>query len=429
MRESGSSHNDGASWTPDREVGEWAASGAMSITGREDGPPLGPPAGLVPKLHRVADDLGRLAARHGSGVEIDPVALLGERAAIAGLTRRGDTSCGGATRLLPTADGWIAVALARTDDVELVPAWLERECGDDAWQVIADSATTRSAADLVGRGRMLGLPVAMLPATGDAHRHDGGGSAAPERAPHAIPVGGPAPRDKPLEEIVVADLSALWAGPLCGSLLAMAGAQVVKVESTARPDGARQGPTAFFDLVNGGKRSVALDLTDVQGRRLLGELLGRVDVVIEASRPRALEQLGIDAMAMVAGGGPRVWVSLTGYGREGRERDWVAFGDDAAAAGGLVVWDARGPCFCADAVADPLSGLVAAREALGALTRGGRWLLDVPLAGIAAGMAGPTLAPEAAPRAEPPRARRAAAPAAPLGADTDAVLRDLGVAS
>ena len=56
------------------------------------------------------------------------------------------------------------------------------------------------------------------------------------------------------------ELGSLWAAPLCGSLLAAAGADVVKVESIGRPDGARRGPPAFFDLLNGGKRSVALDL-------------------------------------------------------------------------------------------------------------------------------------------------------------------------
>ena len=65
--------------------------------------------------------------------------------------------------------------------------------------------------------------------------------------------------------LVVIDLSALWAGPLCGDLLARSGATVVKVESTQRPDGARRGARAFFDLLNGRKRSVGLDLQSRQG--------------------------------------------------------------------------------------------------------------------------------------------------------------------
>ena len=85
------------------------------------------------------------------------------------------------------------------------------------------------------------------------------------------------------------DLSSLWAGPLCGRILADAGARVTKVESTARPDGAHQGGAAFFDLLNGGKEQVAFDLDTDDGRAALQQLVARADVVIEASRPRALE--------------------------------------------------------------------------------------------------------------------------------------------
>src|SRR5690606_27110853 len=169
--------------------------------------------------------------------------------------------------------------------------------------------------------------------------------------------------------------------PLAGALLATAGATVVKVESTGRPDGARRGPAAFFDLLNGGKRSVALDLGAPEGLRLLRGLLTRADVVIEASRPRALEQLGVDALGLLSAGGPRVWVSITGHGRTGPGRDRVGFGDDAAVAGGLVCRDGDRPVFCADAIADPTSGMVAAAATLDALATGGRWLLDVAMSG------------------------------------------------
>ena len=98
---------------------------------------------------------------------------------------------------------------------------------------------------------------------------------------------------------------------------------------------------------------------------LLGSLVqvkgfgfARADVVLEASRPRALAQFGIDAEALTTGTpdgrGPQAWVSITGYGRTGDEANRVAFGDDAAAAGGLVSWTDGEPLFCADAVADPL---------------------------------------------------------------------------
>jgi crotonobetainyl-CoA:carnitine CoA-transferase CaiB-like acyl-CoA transferase len=208
----------------------------------------------------------------------------------------------------------------------------------------------------------------------------------------------------------------------------------VKVESRHRPDGARRGPAAFFDLLHGGQEAVAVDFHHEDGRAALRRLLGAADVVVEGSRPRALEQLGIVAEKVlagsVAGGGPRVWVSITGYGRAAPGRDRVAFGDDAAAAGGLVVWDETGPCFCADAVADPCAGIVAAAATLRALSAGGRWLLDISMRDVAAHLAGPW-SPSGAMRApaglvaEPPRARAASGMGPRLGEHTEAVLGEV----
>src|SRR5207245_3715730 len=72
----------------------WAACGAMSLTGRADGPALLAPPGVVERMTALAASLAEL-----SDVAVDGPALLGERAALAGLSRQGATSCGGATRL------------------------------------------------------------------------------------------------------------------------------------------------------------------------------------------------------------------------------------------------------------------------------------------------------------------------------------------
>lgn len=412
-----------------RAVEAWAASGAMSLTGRADGPALGPPEPLVPALEGVARLVAQRSAALGKAVHLDPLGLLSERAAIAGLHRRGTTSCGGGTRLLRAADGWVAVSLAREEDVELVPAWLEIApvtAGVDPWEVVGREVAARTGAELVERATLLGLPVGVLPA-------------APPSPPGTSPPLAPLPcralrlTDRPaatsLDGIVVVELGSLWAGPLCGSILADAGATVAKIESTTRPDGARRGPAAFFDLANAGKRSVALDLDDGEGRHLLHELLARADVVIEGSRPRALEQLGVDAASLLArSDGPRAWCSITGHGRAGSGRDRVGFGDDAAVAGGLVAWEGGEPRFCADAVADPATGLVAAAAILDALAAGGAWLLDIALAGVAAHLAGPTLPVPAGVVAAPAVAPRHRGRATALGADTATVLAGLGVA-
>ena len=177
------------------------------------------------------------------------------------------------------------------------------------------------------------------------------------------------------------DLSALWAGPLCARVLGEAGARVVKVEASHRLDGARRGDHRFYDWLHAGHESVVLDVTTAEGRGHLHRLVERADIVIEASRPRAIAALGVDAGALVARTG-LTWVSITGYGREGSAAELVAFGDDAAVAGGLVAADAAGtPVFCADAVADPLTGLYAAAAALA--VEGGA-LVSVPMAAVAA---------------------------------------------
>ncbi len=412
----------------------------MAITGRADGPPLGPPDRLVAGLCRWAAVIRQRSALLGVPLEVDAVALLGERAAIGGLTRHSPTSCGGATRLVRAADGWLAVALPRPEDRELLPAWLGLDAADagDAeddeasWAAVEAELGGRRCREAAERAWMLGLPVSQLPQGPVA-----AATAPPPLAPLpviATPVPAPAPDPRPLRDITVIDLSSLWAGPLCGNLLSLAGADVVKVESTTRPDGSRAGPRRFFDVLNGGKRSVALDLADADGWRVLRRLLAAADVVIEGSRPRALEQRGIVATDLVANAGPRVWVSITGHGRTGTGRDRVAFGDDAAVAGGLVVADEAGPCFCADAAADPAAGLVGAAACLDALAVGGRWLVDVAMAGVAASLAGPTLGSDPdclvdgpADEVAPPRARAATGQGPALGADTAEVLNGLGV--
>ena len=128
---------------------------------------------------------------------------------------------------------------------------------------------------------------------------------------------------------LVIDLSSLWAGPLCAQLLAGCGARVIKVESTARPDGARRGPARFYDLLNVGKESVALDFRDPADRKRLHALLAQADIVIESARPRALEQLGIHAAQLLVARPGMVWLGITGYGRRAPMRDWIAYGDDA----------------------------------------------------------------------------------------------------
>ncbi|WP_370306384.1 CoA transferase [Sinimarinibacterium flocculans] len=408
-----------------------AACGLQALTGESDGPALICPAPLAAAADAALAALATLAPE-GAFEGLAGRDLLTERAAVFGHARRGAVSPGGSCRLLATGDGAVALNLARDDDWSLLPALFERDLDAD-WPAVTRAVSGLRMHDVVERGRELGLAVAPVvpPPSQPPPWVRTVASARPD--PH------PAPRPR------VLDLSSLWAGPLCGHLLQRCGAEVVKLEGLQRPDGARRGPAAFFDLMNAGKRCVALDLGSPGGRRQLAALIGRADIVIEASRPRALRQLGIDAEALVRERPGLTWISLTGYGREAPAAQWVAYGDDAGVAGGLayLMHQVHGhACFVGDAIADPLAGLHAALAAWAGWRAGGGGLLSVSLVDVIRHVAafeapGDAAAwrrraqrwtqcvDAAAPAA--PAARAAPAAAAAHGADTAAVLADWGI--
>ena len=367
---------------------KWGDSGLAYLTGLPDGPPDFSRANLLSRAEQLAPDAAT---------------LLNGRAGLLGLTRGGRVSAGSATRLLPAMDGWCAITLSRSDDIAAVPALL---CVDavpaDPWPTLRDWAATRLVSEIVERAALLDIPAAAL----------GEAAATPPRIRR---LGARAPA-RPLAGLLVADLSSMWAGPLCGHLLARAGATVVKVESPRRPDGTRGGDRAFFDWINGEKHSYLLDF-DSQAEELR-QLLAVADIVIEGSRPAALarRRLGPDDIAPRAG---RIWLRITGYDDDpGRP----AFGDDAAVAGGLVGTSVDGPVFCGDAIADPLTGLEATLAVTESLNRGGGELIQIAMAAVAATYAElPATASVSAHPAVPPRPPRVTTSAAELGANNDAV--------
>ncbi len=405
----------------------WAQSGGQWLTGARAQPGLAcaaPVAAAMQGAWLAMQSINKGALKDNTQAH----QLLGERAAISGLCRRGGMSAGGACRFYPTLDGFLALNLARADDHELLPAWLSQDLQstDDLSQAIA----TQASQPLIERARLLGLAVApWLPPPATACEWFA-----------AYPLAAPCVRGRPPR---VVDLSSLWAGPLCGSLLADSGARVIKVESSQRPDGARQGPAEFYNLLHHNKQSVALNFKTSQGQSQLQQLLNWADIVIEASRPRALQQLGIHAQAMVRdraqqpGEPGKVWLSITGYGRTEPGSQWIAYGDEAAVAAGLS-WLCTGPngppVFCADAIADPLTGVHAALAALAHWQRGGGVLLDLSLMAVSRYCASLAVADSAElPQMGnyhgfeicAPRARPKVAQAARLGDHTETVMAEV----
>jgi hypothetical protein len=341
---------------------DWQRSGVVDLTGRPDGPPL-MPRGRAATVARAAG----LAFELITGVQVDGAAVLAERASIMGLARHGRTSCGGGTGLLRCADAWFALNLSR--DADLVPALVEGAASEgageegDLWPAIERWAGKLTSRQVLARATLLGMAAAVLEEV-----------AAPGSGPWLITAGRPAgrvPRARPR----VVNLGALWAGPLAARLLGRAGAEVVHVESARRrePGTSRD----FYEFLRAGSTVTVLDFTDTMSLR---RLLAEADVVIESSRPRALEQLRCSARHVQASGGPHVWLRIRGHADPAR----IAFGDDAAVAGGLVADDADGPVFAGDAIADPLAGLLGALAVAVALRQPVSSTIDLYLSSVAA---------------------------------------------
>ena len=145
-------------------------------------------------------------------------------------------------------------------------------------------------------------------------------------------------RETPLAGLRVVDLSTVFAVPYMGALLSDLGAEVIKVEAPHRLDQTRalfghpfldNAPTGnwwdrsgAFHVVNRGKRSLTLDLSQAEGREVLLDLLGETDVLLDNFTPRVLRGWGMTAADLHARHPRLLTLSNTGYGSTG---PWAAF--------------------------------------------------------------------------------------------------------
>jgi CoA:oxalate CoA-transferase len=168
-------------------------------------------------------------------------------------------------------------------------------------------------------------------------------------------------RPLPLTGVRVLDLGHVFQGPYATFLLAMAGAEVIKIES---PKGdmmrkrARDGDYPFRAL-NGCKRSVVLNLKSDKGKRLLLELSRSTDVLVENFAPHVLPRLGLGPEAFFAVNPRLIYASASGFGRTGPYAEKLALDLTIQAMGGLMsTTGAKGgpPLKAGAPVADFMSG-------------------------------------------------------------------------
>ena len=130
-------------------------------------------------------------------------------------------------------------------------------------------------------------------------------------------------RGGPLEGVRVVELTKVWAGPYAGKLLAFLGAEVIKVESSSRPEEMRAyGGTdinhaPFFLSINPEILSVDLDIKTPAGLDRLRELIARSDIVINNLRPGAMERQGLGYDDLRAIKSDIISVSIKMWGNDG----------------------------------------------------------------------------------------------------------------
>ena len=145
----------------------------------------------------------------------------------------------------------------------------------------------------------------------------------------------------PLEGIRVAEFAWVWAGPYAGVLLSTLGAEVIKVEGPKRLDLTRRsvvwpraeeaplkiGPDAgmAFNTMNLNKRSLALDLSQAEGRELALRLAAECDVIYDNMRPGAMVKLGLDYENLREANPDLIVASSSGRGHGGPETEYLGY--------------------------------------------------------------------------------------------------------
>ena len=201
------------------------------------------------------------------------------------------------------------------------------------------------------------------------------------RPPRPTPEQTGEPDRLPFAGLRILDMTAFWAGPSCTHFLGMLGAEVIHLESAARPDGTRMlaglpvtedrwwERSGIFSGLNTNKKSLALDFRHERGRELLRKLIATCDVIVESYTPRVLDQLGLDFETVKALRPDAIMLRMPGFGLDGPWRDNAAFAyviEDASGLTWLTGYPDRNPLE-PYSIGDPNAGVHALNALLLAL--------------------------------------------------------------
>lgn len=131
-------------------------------------------------------------------------------------------------------------------------------------------------------------------------------------------------KQQALAGLRVVDFSWVLAGPMTTKMLAGMGAEVIKIESASRREHTQRAP--WWAVVNAGKRSCTVNLGRPQGPELIRRLIASSDMVVENFSNGVLAKFGLDYDALRAIRPDLIFVSASGTGRDGPQRDALAYG-------------------------------------------------------------------------------------------------------
>ena len=189
----------------------------------------------------------------------------------------------------------------------------------------------------------------------------------------------PEDMDLPLEGVRVLDLSRVFAGPLCGQVLADFGAEVIQVEHPSRGDdtrdwGMRIGATetTYYNSMNRNKRSITLNLQTPQGLKIVRDLIPQFDVVIHNFKTDGAEKLGLGYSQLKSLKSDLIYCAIAGYDSSGPEAQRPGYDLVIQGEAGLMALNGEEgtpPLKFGVAVVDLVTGMYAAQAVLAALFR------------------------------------------------------------
>lgn len=187
----------------------------------------------------------------------------------------------------------------------------------------------------------------------------------------------------PLSGIRVLDFTWAWAGPFCTMQLAHLGAEVIRIETTARPPCVTRlippfaddvpGPNraGYFNQYNQGKKSVSMNLARPEAVELISEMVKQCDIVADNFAAGVMDKLGLGYERLRRFKPDLIMISMSGYGQTGPYKGFVGYGPPASAASGMFFgtgYEGGDPGEIGVSYPDPNAGVFGAFALLAALT-------------------------------------------------------------